>query len=383
MKAENRKDVYLLIDSTADYIIQGGKIEGGHNGPYFDEEKAGRNISHWICTLREFYQRTHNRKYIKAIEVLAEYYYSNQDYTDAGVYYCRDKEGKDHVNGTIGAAWIIEGLVAAAQVLCDESLIDRAIKVFKTFPFDAQNGMWERIEIDGRNLGLDITYNHQLWFAAAGVEILQYKYDEEIDRMIQCFLDRSKKTFWVMPSGLICHFANCYTTKKQQIKNLIKYISHSIEIMFGIPSLEYKEIGYHLFDMYGFSLLQDYYKDQPLFQSKKYKKAVKYCVSEEYSKKLVSMKRSADGTQLPCDNVDDDINSYGFPYNSPAFEIPYILEKHGLTNNDICEKFFAIQIERTFDEKEKTFGRNTEDFLVLNARVYELIRSNWFWEGME
>lgn len=382
MKTEDRKIVDLLIENTVDLIINGGNVDGGHNGPYFDYEKAGRNISHWICTFCSYYEKTHNQKYKTAVKVLAEYFYSGQDYTDAGVYYCRDKEKKDHVNGTIGAAWIIEGMVEAAKVLKDERLLDRAINLFKAFPYDQNNGMWERIEIDGKNLGLDITYNHQLWFAASGAEILQYRYDADIDRMIIGFLDRSRKTFWVMPSGVICHFANCYINTIQCLKNQIKYLKHCAEIAFKSPSLEYKEIGYHLFDMYGFSLLQDRYKNHPLFQTMKYKRALKYCLSNDYSKKLIEMQRSADSTGLVCDNVDEDINSYGFPYNSPAFELPFILEKHGLNDNDLCDKFFSIQRERTYDERKKCFGMNTEDPLVLNARIYELVRSNWFWEGL-
>lgn len=380
MKKEDKILVDLMVEKMASNIVNGGEVKSGHNGPYYDNERKGRNISHWICTFQCYYEKSKKDLYKDAIKSLAAYYYVGEDYCNSGVYHCRDKADKDFINGTIGAAWIIEGLLAAASTLEDKQLIDRAIALFKTFPFDSENGMWERIEIDGKNLGIDITYNHQLWFAASGAQILDIRYDNEIDNMIKHFLDKSMRTFWVMPNGLICHFANCYTNQTQHLKNLIKYVKHCVEIMLKKPSLEYKEIGYHLFDMYGFSLLQDRYGNHPLFSTEKYKKSLEYCTGDEYMSKLLEMKRSYDSTQLECSHVDQNVNTYAFPYNSPAFELPFILEKHGLTDNEKCNKLISLQIETTYDDRRKCFCRNTEDPLVLNARIYELVRSSWFWE---
>lgn len=384
--AKNYRDtIDFVVEKMLQNVLTGNQLNAGHNGPYYDYEKRGRNISHWICIFSEYYFRTGNEQYKTAIALLADYYYEKTDYTAYGVYYCRDygnKQKKDYVNGTIGQAWIIEGLVSAAKVLVDDSLYERARSMFKTLPFDKKNGMWERIEIDGRNLGLDVIYNHQLWYAAAGAEMIAYKYDAEIDEQIRQFLDRSMKTFWVMPNGVICHWANCYTDRKQKIKNIIKYWKHVVEIKCGMASLEYKEIGYHLFDMYGFALLQDRYSKHPFFKSRKFKSAIDYCVSDEYVNKLFGFSREKDGTHLVSDdkNVESDINTYAFPYNSPAFELPYISECFDLDAGELCSGFWNYQLEKTYDDTNHSFARNTEDVPVLNARIYELVRSNMFWE---
>lgn len=364
-----------IVDNKVDYILDNQIISSGHNGPYYDKETVGRNISHWIVTCSLFWENTGDEKYYDAVKKLSEYYYSGNDLMKNNTYKCRTKNNKDHINGTIGQAWIIEGLIAAAKTLKDDKLYNLAIKVFKSQKFDWENGMWKRIEIDGRNLGFDLTYNHQLWFAAAGCQIIDYKYDEEIDNQIKCFLDRSNKTFRVMYNGLIYHFATPSTNIIATLKNNIKYIKHNIEIIFNLKSLEYKEIGYHLFNIYGFALLQDRYSREKIFNTKKFKLALEFSFKESFIKALEDSQKYSDISGLICDNVKSNMNVYAYPYNSPAFEMPYIMKKFNRNNNIICERMMNFQINNTYDHESLMFKNNTEDSSTLNSRIYELVRA--------
>ena len=369
-----------IVETQANRITNGEGIIPGHNGPYYDMEMLGRNTSHWIIIFCSYFLNTKIEKYKDCVEILSDYYFSQKDKSESGVYYCREKKGSgNYINGTIGAAWIIEGMLSAYRILKDERLLNSAIDLFNQFPFDEKNGMWEMIEVDGTNLGLDITYNHQLWFAASGAEILEFVQNDKIEREIVAFLNKSNKTFLVLNKGLICHFANCYTSSIQKIKNILKYYKHRFEIRIKKPSLEYKEIGYHMFDLYGFAIIYRRFKEHPFFQTSKFKSALAFINNSEYMNKLYNLDSSFDGTNLICNNTDNKINSYAFPYNSPAFELPFISESFEINNKDMQEKMMEYQFTNTYDNLSERFSRNTEDSEVLTARIYELINSDWFW----
>ncbi len=372
-----------IVNVKAESIIGGEMIQGGHNGPYYDTERAGRNIAHWINIFTDYYYYTNDEKYKRCVKLLSEYFLRGTDKADCGVYYCREKRGSgNYINGTIGSAWLIEGMVSAYKVLQRKELLNEAIKLFKQFPFDKNNGMWEMKEITGENIGLDITYNHQLWLAAAGAEVLDFVDDPEIRESINLFLDKSSETLFVMPTGVICHFANCYTKKAQMLKNKLKYIRHAAEIRVDRASLEYKEIGYHMFNLYGFAIIYRRFSKHRFFRTEKFLKALNYITKEDYLHKLYQYNADKDGTGLTCKYTDRLINTYAFPYNSPAFELPYVCECFKLNNLEEQKAvMMKYQFANTFDEAKCSFSRNTEDSEVLTARLYELTKSEWFWEG--
>ena len=380
MKKEIREVIDCIVNKQLVSIMNGTEILPGHNGPYYDNETKARNLSHWICIFGEYYVNKKEEKYKKVVEKLAKYYKSNKDFSKIGLYECRKSHDKDHVNGTIGQAWIIEGLIMAYKITSDNFFIDRAINIFNLFPFDEKNGLWSIIDIDGHNYGIDMTYNHQLWFAASGAEILNYKSNQTIFNKINIFLQKSKKNFKVLPSGLIYHFVCSGKSFFERLKNNLKYIKHILDIKLGKPSLEYKEIGYHIFNVYGFAILQEKFSKHFLFNTSKFNKAIKFCISDEYGDKLFNLNRKLDITKLSSNNVDEKINTYGFPYNSPAFELPYALEKFDLSNDIFENKLLNYQLNNFYDFEKCSFSNNTEDENVLNSRIYELVKSEYFWK---
>ena len=168
-------------------LSKNGFIEGGKNGPYDDNETPVRITSHWIIIFSWLYTKTNEKKYYNSIKKLADYIYNLKNDNINYTYCCRNKLGKDHVNGTIGAAWIIEGLVEATKILKDEKYYELAVEMFLSHPFDKKTKCWNRYEITGELLGFDETFNHQLWFAASGSQIINYKNNETIRNQINIF----------------------------------------------------------------------------------------------------------------------------------------------------------------------------------------------------
>ena len=83
-------------------------------------------------------------------------------------------------------------------------LIRLSEEVFLLHPFDERLGVWQRVEIGGSVLPFDMTFNHQLWFAAAG-GLLAGRGCTSIDAQVRRFLDRLPELLKTFPSGLIWH----------------------------------------------------------------------------------------------------------------------------------------------------------------------------------
>ncbi|MFW6015622.1 MAG: hypothetical protein ACOCRK_04230, partial [bacterium] len=166
-----------------------GFIKGGHNGPYYDEETPVRNTAHWAVIFSYYYKKTNQKRYYDAVKLCGDYLLSKEARPMNGTFFCRYNTNKDFVNGIIGQAWAIEGLVAVYDTTSDEKYIQAAREVFLMLPFDQNNKLWSVIDIDGSRKGFDMTFNHQLWFATSGVLILSKKNDSEIYKRCRCFFN--------------------------------------------------------------------------------------------------------------------------------------------------------------------------------------------------
>jgi hypothetical protein len=113
-----------------------------------------------------------------------------------------------------------------------------------------------------------------------------------------------------------------------------------------------KEIGYHLYNLLPLARLKARFSDRPLFDSTAVKHALEFCKSHDFITQLQS-------------------NLYSYPYNTPGFEAPAVLEGFGLPQNSI--PVFSSQLDLTFHKSydNRGFTRNTSDPLTLNSRVYE------------
>lgn len=356
-----------------------GKIPGGHNGPYHDPETPVRNSSHWLIILAKMHEINGKKIFIDAIYKLAEYLISEEARPYGYSFNHRNKKRKDKCNGLIGQAWIFEALAKASEILRDKKYKKIAADVFYQHPFDDKMCLWNRVEIDGKVFSIDGTFNHQLWFASCSSLIKDD--NDEINQKVNDFLDMIPKNLTVLDNGLIFHKID-WLWKKNIFRNYlvngllrniykhIKSFARERKMVFEFSSMNkfknvlikkeiYRSIGYHTFNLYAFAILKKQYPDHKIWQDASFKKTLKYIFSENY-----------------IHNIDN--NEYGFPYNAPGFEIPFILstffhkQKIDLVNE--CEKWVGLQFKKTFNLETYWFDKNNPDPLTLTSRLYEITR---------
>ena len=353
-------------------VIENKSLIGGNNGPYHDPETGLRVSAHWIFTFRYEYIKTGDEQYLDAIKILADNICNYQEKNNT--FLCRNKDGKDKINGSIGTAWIIEGLIAASTVCNDEKYYESAVRAFLAQPFDSDIGLWKRRETDDKILSYDGTYNHQLWLAASGAQICAYRLNKDIEKCVISFLDHSKNTFRSYSNGLAHHFVFFDKPLKRAIKSRKNLLKQNYLQTLKRPCYKYKEEGYHNFSVYAFAVLHHYYPAHSFFQCAAFKRALGYSLNFQNSFALSENDKTADGTGIAL-KYDCDCNVFGFSYNSPAFEMPFIVRE--FSSSDFKSEINALiekQIQLNYDPDKHSFCRNTEDAITLDARVYEFVR---------
>ena len=345
-------------------------LGAGHNGPYHDPETFVRNFSHWLITFSKSYYYTKNTKYREMVYEIAQQLIAKESRPYGFSFYARNKQAKDKCNGLIGQAWAFEALAEASSCLEDKKYIEIAQEVFDLHRFDDKQGLWHRLEIDGTELPVDGTFNHQLWFAAAALKIFMVK-DDRINNKISTFLDCLPFNLTILDSGLIYHPIErvALTQTSELKKTLTYYLKWPIKkilqfVKQNVPAFDLyqkamikKSIGYHSFNMYAFGMIKPYLKNHPFWESLAFKKSIAYMLSDEYQSDLNS-------------------NMFAYPYNPPGFEIPFALANlSSLSNESLLQKsqfWVSEQFARCFNQATFMMDKNTEDPLTHTARVYQL-----------
>lgn len=373
--------VKRVVENTAEKILKegAGAVTPGNNGPYYNVETNVRNMAHWCVTFSEYYIHTKEERYHKLLLILADAIMNSPEYNGKGVYKCREIKSSDEVNGVIGPAWIIEGLVAAYRALGDEKYYYRALEIFKALPFNSGLRLWNRRNMQNKELGVDVTFNHQLWIAAAGALINSCKKDDEIQEYLCRFIDALPRNCTIRACGRVAHFTASDTHGFiSEIGRRVRDAKSDLSEKMGRASMAYKECGYHSFNLYGFGILCNNWKESiPFVKTKKFKKTLEYIFkNESYVNRLSSAELSLDETNIST-KLKVDFNVFAFAYNSPAFELPLIMRTFGIEDKkEIFEALCDKQLGFTYDEKQESFCKNTDDAITLNARVYELISGN-------
>jgi len=352
-------------------------IVAGHNGPYNDKETPLRNIGHWIIIFSNCYYYTNDIKYKNKVQSLAEYFfcYSARPYLQS--FHHRINKSKDGCNGLIGQAWSFEALSAAAKLTGESKYSELADSVYFKHHFNYKYGLWNRLEIDGRIFSIDMTFNHQLWFATCALMINSERYNK-IVMQVSRFLDCLRQNLTILENGLIYHpierevidkhktEITKHSKLKKSIVNILKKTkfvktTNNEIVNNGIVrnKMINKSIGYHSFNMYAFSMLKELLPNHDFWTSNEFSSAINYMLTDEYKAGLIN-------------------NKFGFPYNPPGFEVPYSLyifknlniEKIVEESNYWLNKQFYL----TFNPETYNFDRNLFDVATANARFYELLR---------
>ncbi len=341
---------YELLD------LEVGNMPQGHNGAYYDEETPVRNTSHWLITFLKAYSISQDKKLLYGAQKMAKYLSSSEARPMQATFWHRKNPHKDSCNGLIGQAWTIESLIISSQELERPELLDLAEKVFLLHPFDEQIGIWRRVGVDGSYLNYDMTFNHQLWFAAIGGILAQYT-SEEVRHRIMRFMHKMPDNFAVYSSGVIQHLLalNNFEWRKKLEYSLNQPIFNLSKALHRNHQLAYKAIGYQSFNLYAFALLKQVYPEHHLWKNQKVKAAINYSMSKKY-----------------FDDLEN--NDYGYPYNPTGFEMPFVIEIFQQNKQQEQTKWLSKQINLCYDFEQNLMSKNTQDLITLSARLYEATR---------
>ena len=390
MSSNDYIDLYDVIEGIARRAVETQRPDGsmppGHNGPYHDPETPVRNTSHWLVTFLHAYEITGDDRYLEAATDATGYLLGEDARPGSATFHHRTEPKKNGCNGLIGQAWTIEALAAAAAALEEPTPAEVAREVFLAHPFDDELGLWKRVEVDGTVLSLDGTFNHQLWFAAAGA-LLSRSYGNvpEVDRRVRRFVDNVPRNLGLYPDGLITHAVDADQSLARRLRVLrvdergrlffLMTIGRSglteVQILRDLvdhpafpvrrpplrrSAVREKAIGYHSFNMYAFALLKDVYPEEPLWSSETIETALSYMRSEAYAAALEG-------------------NEYGYPYNPPGFEVPYVLEVFDADPSPKEQaRWVSRQLDRCYDPESSRLARNTPDPTTMTARLYQATR---------
>jgi len=291
-----------------------GSFPAGRNGPWGDDDTPVRNTANWLKTFLFSYQQTNDNRFLNASNEALLYLLSGITRPYSLTFLCRTN--RNECNGLIGQAWVLGGLEYYHRLF----KVPKVLTVIKnnlcSHKFDEGRGLWYELNIDGSPRRICSTFNQQLCFSLVTFAAQRKRFIEKLD-----------KNFSIYRSGLIKHVITGRQRKR-------------------------RAVGYHSFNLYGFALLKEAYPNLPLWQSKKFQKALTYAQSPAYKKAI-------------------DKSPYGYPYNMTGIEIAYAL--YAFTGI-LHKEWIVEQFRRHFDFETFLMSKNTSDPETLQARIYEAIR---------
>lgn len=332
----------------------------GRNGPYFDLESPIRNSAHWLSTFAIAYAISGDNRFSDVGKRLSNFIMTNTLYQVNGIMVHRQKPSKDWCNGVIGQAWVIEGLRRASVHFSMREAREAARTLAKQLQFDSRYGAWRRLDPSTGPIGVDFTYNHQSWFAAARAEVLSGG-----DPQVQAFLDKSlESAFNVNEEGVIRHAMGNRLSKRTPTAIAAalrkRWEQGNRKAPGGINvDPDERRKGYHLYVLYSLArLYRATHGNHPLFESEEFMRALQLASNPAFLEGLEN-------------------NDYAYPYNPPGFEYPMIVntfsEIEPDLNEGLLEKALEVQERKTLCTETGLFSLGTDDPVTLAARVYELL----------
>lgn len=360
-----------LID---DYLAT-GHVKTGINGPYDDPETEVRNLSHLIIITAIEYMKFGKVEYKALISKMASELVAMK--SPDGTYKMRQKEGKDQCNGVIGHAWLMEGLMYAYKATKDAKYIEECNRIASMHKFQPKLGLWGRPMKGNDDNAIDYTFNHQLWYAATLAELNQILKNNDYERQLDVFFSNLHINAKCDTKGRIKHSIIRRLSLASHLKVIIKDYLNRFNECLNRPSLKYKEVGYHFFNLMAFARLFEVYSDIYFWKSEKYKKMLLYINNKEYQEQLVSNNLNLDNSTFgdTLSEHERSINIYGYAYNVIGFEAAFCRNMFSALAVSADLKYFIdMQFDITWSEESGHFGDPCHDCNTVNYRVYEMYK---------
>lgn len=367
--------IRLVGKQLIEDYLKSGHVAMGINGPYDDPETEVRNLAHLVVITAIECISYNIIEYRSLVARMADELLSMVS-TD-GTYKMRQKTGKDQCNGVIGHAWFNEGLLYAYKVTGDNKYIDEAVRICRIHEFQHKLGLWGRPLMGNNDSAIDFTFNHQLWYAASLAELITVVDDINLKTQLDRFFSCLEQNLKIKSNGRIAHSIYSRIRRKEALKMRIKKAVEFIKESIGRPSLRYKEVGYHIFNLMAFARLYNACPKYEFFCSKKFKKICSYLNDTTFQNELESANLQMDGSSHgnSLSNEEKSLNIYGYPYNVVGFEIAYCKRILGERINDkAAEKLISKQFKLTWDDDKNCFGNLCHDRHTVNYRIYEYYR---------
>jgi hypothetical protein len=345
--------LHEILDAAARAALKcqapDGSLPAGHNGPYGHPESPARNTGHWLVSWLAAWRRNHDAHFREAAFRALNWLTSEKARSGGASFLHRDAPGKDACNGLIGQAWSIEALATAAEVLGDDEAARIAERLFLAHPFDAGLGLWHCLEVDGRSLDFDVTFNHQLWFAAAGTLLAPHS-EPEVGKRVAIFLDRLDRNLAIRRDGIVVQWISAWGLGRRSPRYAVQRLRNQPG---EARSMALKEYGYHAFNLYAFGLLHRSAPQHGFWRSAKFERLWAAARTPNFRARL-------------------DQNEYAWPYNPVGFEMAFALNCfEGPESRDEQAGWIAAQLARHWDPGTASLRRHTPDPNTLTARLYE------------
>jgi hypothetical protein len=366
-------------ESILRYQCEDGSFPAGHNGPYFDKETPVRNTAHWAITLCKAHNLSRDPRFQKRALLAQKYLLSEEARPYGAAFLCRRSRIKDCCNGLIGQAWAADALTILADCFGSTRALDVACEVLLHHEYAKKVHLWHTCDVSGESRAIDITFNHQLWFAAIAIKVGNRLKNSTLINRAGDFFQHINETMVLLEPGLIRHEipSGIMLRFLSFPHKLRSYLFGSIRDVFWghngqkkenwrakLTPIRQRSIEYLPFNLYGFALAYDESKDENWWTEPWLQKVLRAAFS--YIEK-------GPYYQEPC------ATGYGWPYNPIGFEVAYALHVFqdllGVDGSiEDLRPWVNRQIGNNWNPARGLVERNTDDPAVLSARLYEATR---------
>lgn len=332
-----------------------GSFPPGQNGPWNNIDTPVRVTAHWCILFLKVYELTGNTVFRNVADSALTYLTSKSMRPGGYSFRCIDSDSSFiQCNGLIGQAWANEALIVAAQVLGNSNYASLAEEIILKHQFNKRLCLWHVLGVNGEVLGIQKSFNQQLWFAVMALKVAGLCNNREIERNIALFVDRlpymvkKNAPIFMKINEWYClrygDYLGCLKLRKinSQDKNVYK-----------------RSMGYLAFSLVGFAMLYELMPSHDVWRNNRLYDVI--CKSVDYLDEVI---------------YDDDENEYGFPYNPIGFETAYVKEVfiNYLSNcsaTKCASDWVSKQISNHYDFKSMQMKLKTSDMNTFSARLYE------------
>ena len=327
-----------------------GSMPPGHNGPWQERETPLRNTGNWLQLFLWSYERTGSPNLKQAAERAARFLLDTAHRPRGGAFLHRPDRPRQEGNGLIGQAWTLAALFAGFRILGWGELLATGQALLRCHDFDARLGLWSSLGLAGETLGLNLTLNQQVWFAAAALQDPQP--DEETVLRIRRFLACLPSHVRLARSGRIEHRIHPLSLWRRFPAGWRSTLrSGRAQRSFGVE----RSVGYHAFVLHGLGQLVEQTSDDPGWDRRFVQRAMAYGQSALHREELRG-------------------NRFAYGYNPTGIEMAFANFCFLPGSDRNGEAWLGEQFGRCYDAQAGMMALNSPDPATLAGRICEAIR---------